>query len=103
MTYADRERKLITGNPLKSITWTATRKLKTVDPWCVINPEQARPFINTAGTLNDRGKRLKAFYGCLYYAALRPTTWPMSRWWPPPGQPRYMAARRRVRTRCFAG
>jgi integrase len=72
MTYADRERKLITGNPLKSITWTEPRKLKTVDPRCVINPEQARRFIKTAGTLGERGKRLKAFYGCLYYAALRP-------------------------------
>jgi hypothetical protein len=72
MTYAERERKLITGNPLKSITWTEPHKLKTVDPRCVINPEQARRFLNTAGTLNERGKRLKAFYGCLYYAALRP-------------------------------
>lgn len=72
MTYAERERKLVTGNPLKSITWTEPRKLKTVDPRCVINPEQARRFINTTGILNDRGKRLKAFYGCLYYAALRP-------------------------------
>lgn len=72
MTYAERERKLISGNPLKSITWTEPRKLKSVDPRCVINPEQARRFLDTAGKLNDRGKRLKAFYGCLYYAALRP-------------------------------
>lgn len=72
MTYAERERKLITGNPLKSITWTEPRQLKTVDPRCVINPEQARRLISTAGTLGERGRRLKAFYGCLYYAALRP-------------------------------
>ncbi len=72
MTYAERERKLISGNPLRSITWTEPRKLKTVDPRCVINPEQARRFLETAGKLNERGKRLKAFYGCLYYAALRP-------------------------------
>jgi hypothetical protein len=31
MTYAERERKLISGNPLKSITWTEPRKLRTVD------------------------------------------------------------------------
>jgi hypothetical protein len=72
MTYAERERKLITGNPLKSITWTEPRKLKTVDPRCVLNPEQGRRFLNTAGKLGERGKRLKAFYGCMYYAALRP-------------------------------
>jgi integrase len=72
MTYAELERKLVPGNPLKSITWTEPRKLRTVDPRCVINPEQARRLIGTAGNLNDRGKRLKAFYACLYYAALRP-------------------------------
>jgi integrase len=72
MTYAERERKLISGNPLKSITWTEPRKLKTVDPRCVLNPEQARRFLNTTGKLNERGKRLKAFFGCMYYAAMRP-------------------------------
>jgi integrase len=72
MTYAERERKLIPGNPLKSITWTESRKLKSVDPRCVLNPEQARRFLNTVGKLGERGKRLKAFYGCMYYAALRP-------------------------------
>lgn len=63
MTYAERERKLISGNPLKSVTWTEPRKLKTVDPRCVLNPEQARRLLAAAGKLNDRGKRLKAFYG----------------------------------------
>jgi integrase len=72
MTYAERERKLITGNPLKSITWTEPRKLKTVDPRCVINPEQARRFLGAVGKLDERGKRLKAYFGCMYYAALRP-------------------------------
>ena len=48
------------GNPLKSITWTEPRKLKTVDPPCVLNPEQARRFLSTTGALNERGKRLKA-------------------------------------------
>jgi integrase len=72
MKYAEHERKLIPGNPLKSITWTKPRQLKTVDPRCVVNPEQARRFITTAGKLGNRGRRLKAFYGCMYYAALRP-------------------------------
>ena len=72
MTYADRERKLLSGNPLKAITWSEPRQLKTVDPRCVLNPEQARRFLNAVGKLNERGKRLKAFFGCMYYAALRP-------------------------------
>jgi hypothetical protein len=54
MTYAERERKLILGNPLKSITWTEPRKLKTVDPRCVLNPEQGRRFPR------DRQSRLRS-------------------------------------------
>jgi hypothetical protein len=46
MSYAERERKLIAGNPLKSITWSEPRKLKTVDPRCVLNPDQARRFLD---------------------------------------------------------
>jgi integrase len=48
------------------------RKLKAVDPRCVINPAQARRFLTAAGQLSPRGKRLRAFFGCMYYAAMRP-------------------------------
>jgi integrase len=72
MTYMELERKLITGNPLKAITWNSPRKLKTVDPRCVINSDQARRFLDAVASNSDRGKRLKAFFGCMYYAALRP-------------------------------
>jgi integrase len=72
MKYAELERKLITGNPLKSVMWTKPRKIKTVDPRCVVNPEQAHRFLTAVGKLDERGKRLKAFFGCIYYAALRP-------------------------------
>jgi len=72
MTYAEVERKLITGNPLKSITWSRPRKLKAVDPRCVINSDQARRLLDAVGNHSSRGKRLKAFFACMYYAALRP-------------------------------
>jgi integrase len=72
MTYAELERKLLSGNPLKSVTWSRPRKLKAVDPRCVINADQARRFLTAAGKLSPRGRRLKAFFGCMYYAALRP-------------------------------
>jgi integrase len=72
MKYAELERKLITGNPLKSVVWSKPRKIKTVDPRCVINPEQAHRLLNAVGKLDERGRRLKAFFGCMYYAALRP-------------------------------
>jgi hypothetical protein len=72
MTYAERERKLLSGNPLKSVTWSRPRKLKTVDPRCVINSDQARRFLDAVGNLGPRGRRLKTFFGCMYYAAMRP-------------------------------
>jgi integrase len=72
MTYAALERKLIPGNPLKSVTWSRPRKLKTVDPRCVINSNQARRFLDAVARHSQRGKRLKAFFGCIYYAAMRP-------------------------------
>jgi integrase len=72
MTYAQIERKLIPANPLKSVTWSQPRKLKTVDPRCVVNSYQARRFLDTVASLGPRGKRLRAFFGCMYYAAMRP-------------------------------
>jgi integrase len=72
MKYAVVERKLLAANPLESITWTRPRKLKTVDPRCVLNTEQAGRFLVAVGEVGPRGKRLKAFFGCMYYAAFRP-------------------------------
>jgi integrase len=66
MTYAEVEHKLLPGNPLKSVTWSRPRKLKTVDPRCVINSGQARRFLDAVEHNGQRGKRLKAFFGCMY-------------------------------------
>jgi integrase len=43
-----------------------------VDPSTVINPQQARRFLTAVEAHSERGKRLKAFFACMYYAALRP-------------------------------
>ena len=71
MQYAV-ELNLLTANPLKAIKWTRPRTLKTVDPRCVVNADQARRFIAAVGELGPRGERMVAFFGCMYYAALRP-------------------------------
>lgn len=60
------------ANPLKSVKWTRPRTLTTVDPRVVINPAQARRFFAAVEAHSRRGHRMKAFFGCLYYAALRP-------------------------------
>ncbi|MGO8883260.1 MAG: tyrosine-type recombinase/integrase [Streptosporangiaceae bacterium] len=59
-------------NPLKSVKWTRPRTLKTVDPRTVINADQARRLLAAVAQQNQRGERMVAFFGCMYYAALRP-------------------------------
>ena len=71
MRYAV-EMNILPGNPLKAVKWTRPRTLKTVDPRAVVNADQARRFIAAVGELGPRGERMVAFYGCMYYAALRP-------------------------------
>jgi hypothetical protein len=60
------------SNPLQRIKWTKPRTLRAVDPAVVINSTQTRRFLAAVGRQGPRGKRLQAFFGCLYYAGLRP-------------------------------
>ncbi|MGP3935996.1 tyrosine-type recombinase/integrase [Nonomuraea sp. KM88] len=60
------------ANPLKAVKWPKPRTLTTVDPRVVINIHQARRFLNAVETHSERGRRMKAFFGCMYFAALRP-------------------------------
>jgi integrase len=46
--------------------------LKTVDPRIVVNSDQARRLLAAVGKTGLRGERMVAFFGCMYYAALRP-------------------------------
>jgi integrase len=59
-------------NPLKAVKWTRPRTLKSVDPRTVLNTDQARRLLVSVGQQGERGERMVAFFGCLYYAALRP-------------------------------
>lgn len=60
------------ANPLKTVKWTRPRTLKTVDPRTVVNSDQARRLLVAVGQQGERGERMVAFFGCMYYAALRP-------------------------------
>jgi integrase len=53
--------------------WTAPAVAATVDRRVVVSPAQARRLLAVVRGLSDRGQHLEAFYGCLYYAALRPS------------------------------
>jgi integrase len=71
MQYAI-ESGVLAANPLKTLKWARPRTLKTVDPRTVVNSEQARRLLAAAGQQGPPGERLVAFFGCMYYAALRP-------------------------------
>jgi site-specific recombinase XerC len=62
----------LSANPLKAIKWTRPRALKSVDPRTVVNSDQARRLLVAVGQQGERGERMVAFFGCMYYAALRP-------------------------------
>jgi integrase len=66
------ERGDLDANPLDHIRWTAPKALETVDFRVVINHDQARALLAAVEAQGDAGRRLKAFFGCMYYAALRP-------------------------------
>jgi integrase len=62
----------LSANPLKAVKWTRPRTLKSVDPRTVVNGDQARRLLAAVGQHGELGERMVAFFGCLYYAALRP-------------------------------
>ena len=56
-------------NPLQRVKWKAPRTTETVDRRVVVNPAQARALLNAVW---QRDPAVAAFFGCLYYAGLRP-------------------------------
>ena len=63
----------LAANPVDRIQWTAPAVAATVDRRVVVSPAQAEALLNAVGRLGKRGEHLKAFFACLYYAALRPS------------------------------
>lgn len=65
------EQKLLTTNPIPALKWQAPKTSQEVDQRSVPNPIQSRSLLNAVGD-EAGGKHLVAFFGCLYFAALRP-------------------------------
>jgi integrase len=63
----------LAANPIDRIQWTTPAVAATVDRRVVVSPAQARKLLAAVRGLSDRGAHLEAFYGCPYYAALRPS------------------------------
>lgn len=63
------EKKLVDTNPIPALKWSPPRTVHEVDSRSVPNPVQARTLLDAVRAITPR---LVAFYGCLYFAALRP-------------------------------
>lgn len=66
------ERGLLLKNPLTAIAWKVPRAVKGVDRRVVVNPEQARALLAAVRRQAPSGPSLVAFFGAMYFAALRP-------------------------------
>ncbi|MGW9044104.1 tyrosine-type recombinase/integrase [Streptomyces lydicus] len=60
-------------NPLPQIQWKPPEQVEEeLDLACVPDPRQASALLDAVRTQSPRGRRLVAFFGCMYYAAARP-------------------------------
>ncbi|MBQ1119669.1 tyrosine-type recombinase/integrase [Streptomyces sp. B15] len=71
------ELELLSANPLdKARRKRGQQPVQEVDSRVVVNPRQARELLTAAtyvgGWKRASGRRLRAFFGCMYYAATRP-------------------------------
>lgn len=66
------ERELLTVLPLAKVDWTPPETDDEIDFRFVPGPKLAKKLITAVGAQGVRGQHLKAFFGCLYYAANRP-------------------------------
>lgn len=64
----------LTVNPLPGAAkkWAAPKTTEIVDPQVVVNRRQADALLAAVGRQGRMGPRLVAFFGCMYYAGLRP-------------------------------
>ncbi|MEU4230060.1 tyrosine-type recombinase/integrase [Nonomuraea sp. NPDC026600] len=66
------ELKLLPENPLKTLKWKPPVSAYEVDRRSVVNHAQAKALLAAVEAQRPSGKRLVAFFGLMYYAALRP-------------------------------
>ncbi|WP_234335970.1 tyrosine-type recombinase/integrase [Streptomyces sp. NRRL S-1022] len=63
----------LTDNPLPQVPRKAPEQVaEELDPASVPDPRQALALLDAVRTQSARGRRLVAFFGCMYYAAARP-------------------------------
>ncbi|WP_327190003.1 site-specific integrase [Streptomyces xinghaiensis] len=66
------ERDLLATHPLPRVDWETPRTDDEIDFRYVPGPTLAKALIDAVRTQGPRGEHLEAFFGCFYYAAMRP-------------------------------
>lgn len=66
------EREVLSTNPVPALKWKPPKAVHAVDRRSVANPMQVRTLLDAVRGQQRSGPRLVAFFGCLYFAALRP-------------------------------
>jgi integrase len=66
------ERGLIQANPLPAFKWKLPKSSGAIDKRSVVNPIQARTLLRGVREARRSGPRLVAFFGLMYFSALRP-------------------------------
>ena len=61
------------AHPLDRIQWTAPKVAEAVDRRSVVDHARARALLAAVRDQGATGRHLEAFFGCLYYSALRPS------------------------------
>ncbi|GAA0386606.1 site-specific integrase [Streptomyces luteireticuli] len=72
LRYTVEEKGLLTANPLHRVDWTPPENDDEIDFRYVPGPAVARALLGAVRDSGLRGEHLHAFFGCLYYAAMRP-------------------------------
>lgn len=66
------ERRILVRNPITAVQVKAPRTVKGVDKRVVVNADQARALLDAVRHVKPSGPRLVAFFGVMYFGALRP-------------------------------
>ncbi|GGO49365.1 site-specific integrase [Streptomyces daqingensis] len=72
LRYTVEEKGLLGANPLPRVDWTPPDNDDEIDFRYVPGPDVARKLLGSVRDSGPRGAHLHAFFGCLYYGAMRP-------------------------------
>ncbi len=67
------DKKYFPMNPLATIRWKSPKVAEAIDRRRVVNPRQAQALLEALAAQGPMGHHLEAFFGCIYYAGLRPS------------------------------